>query len=145
MEQHDIVFADDLDLSQEQLDKLIASRMVGTLSNGTESQQSRDVQVLFVRAKASRIDAFLVDIESQYKDFPYYQYGMSKFDPTVMQLTKQLSSVATVDDAARRLSFRDTENLGLVTAFPAGAREVQYIGIEARKKLSEQPGAPKRS
>jgi hypothetical protein len=142
MEEHDIVVADDLNLSQEQLDALIASRIVGSLSPGTESQQSKDVQVLFVRARATRIDAFLVDIERQYKDFPNYRLDMS-FDPTVLQLTKQLSSVVTASDAARRLAFRDTEQLGLVTAFPAGGREVQYVGIDARKQLSEQSGAPK--
>jgi hypothetical protein len=142
MEEHDIVVADDLNLSQDQLDALIASRIVGALSPGTESQPSRDVQVLFVRARATRLDAFLVDIERQYKDFPNYRLDMS-FDPTVLQLTKQLSSVSTSSDAARRLAFRDTERLGLVTSFPAGGREVQYVGMEARKLLSEQPGAPK--
>ncbi len=138
MEEYEILSADDLNLDQTQLDTLVDSRLIGSLSEGSDAQASGEVSVIFLRARATRIDAFLVALEGQYKDFPKYHYGMS-MDPSVLTLSKQLSSIATNNDTARRLSYGRGGDLGAVTAFPAGDRTVDFVGIERRKQAAARP------
>jgi hypothetical protein len=142
LDEHELVYADDLNISSDQLDALIESRMVGEMSLSDEAKQAGDVQVWFVRSKGKRIMSFLRDIESQYKDFPQYRLDMT-IDPSVIQLMNQLSSINNDSEGVRRLTYRGKDELGLVSAFPAGVREGEYLDIEKRRQLRSQPKAPK--
>jgi hypothetical protein len=142
LEEHEILYTEDLSISSEQLDSLVSSQMVGMLAGVDVPHPSGDVQVFFVRAKARRIDAFLKAVASQYRDFPQYRLDMSA-DSTVVQLSNQLSSIVSNDDGARRLTFQSKGDLGLVSSFPAGIRKGEPLNIEKRKQLGNQPKPPK--
>ena len=142
LEEHEIVYADDLNISSGELDALVSSQMVGMMSGVDVARNSGDVQVLFVRAKARKIDSFLMEVVGQYKDFPRFRMDMS-FDPSVVQLMNQLSTIANKQEGARRLTFRGTGDLGLVSAFPAANNKGEFLDIEKRKRLAGQPVGPK--
>jgi len=116
MEEHEILVTDDLNLDNGQLETLVSSQLVGAL-NQVDVGDRDGVQILFLRARADRIDSFLMDAFAQYKDFPTYRLDLS-FDPAVLKLANQLSTVASSDDYARRLTFRGASDSGLVTMFP---------------------------
>jgi hypothetical protein len=141
MDEYEIVYTDDANLDQQQMDSLIASQMVGMLAGVDIPKRSDGVQVVFVRAKATKIDAFLTAVQSQYEAFPRFHLDMS-FDPSVKTLIEQLRSIVTTDDSARRLTFHGKDRLGLVTAFPASDREVDYLDVEVRKRLAGQAANP---
>jgi hypothetical protein len=144
LEEHEILYTEDLSISSEQLDSLVSSQMVGMLSGVDVPHPTGDVQVFFVRAKARRIDAFLREVASQYRDFPQYRFDMS-VDPTVLQLSTQLGSIVSNDDGARRLTFQSKGDLGLVSSFPAGIRKGEPLAIAKREQLGNQPKPPKLS
>jgi len=116
MEEHEILVTDDLNLDKIQLETLVSSQMVGVL-NQADIGDRDGVHLFFLRARADRIDSFLMDAFAQYKDFPTYRLDLS-FDPAVLKLANQLSTVASSDDYARRLTFRGGADAGLVTMFP---------------------------
>jgi len=137
LDKYEILYADDLNLNESQLETLLASQMVGPLSKSRQEGDDQGVSVLFLRARATRIDAFLTAIESQYRDFPGYRLELA-FDPSVLQLTGQLSKIVTNVDSARRLTFTASDELGLVTAFPAGKQSGEYLKIEERMRAAER-------
>ena len=116
MEEHEILVTDDLNLDKIQLETLVSSQLVGVL-NQADIGDRDGVHLFFLRARADRIDSFLMDAFAQYKDFPTYRLDLS-FDPAVLKLANQLSTVASSDDYARRLTFRGGADAGLVTMFP---------------------------
>ncbi|MFN9434300.1 MAG: hypothetical protein ACK6DC_05090 [Planctomycetota bacterium] len=144
LEEHEILYTEDLNISAEQLDSLVATQLVGMMAGVDVPHPSGDVQVFFVRAKARRIDSFLRAVASQYRDFPQYRLDMS-VDPAVLQLSTQLGSVVSNDDGARRLTFRSKDDLGLVSSFPAGIRKGEPLAIAKREQLGNQPKPPKLS
>jgi hypothetical protein len=143
LEEHEIVYADDLNMSSEQLDSLVSSQMIGKMSGIDTAKGSDDVQVMFIRAKAKRIDSFLMEIAGQYKDFPKFRMDMS-FDPSVSQLMDQLSTIANEEEGARRLTFRGSGDSGLVSAFPAASKRGDFLDVEKRKLLAGPSGDRKR-
>jgi len=116
IEEHEILVTDDLNLDNKQLETLVSSQLVGAL-NQVDVGDRDGVQMFFLRARADRIDSFLMDAFAQYNDFPSYRLDLS-FDPAVLNLANQLSTVASSDDYARRLTFRGNADSGLVTMFP---------------------------
>lgn len=144
LEEHEIVYADDLNMSQEQLDSLVSSQMIGKMSGIDSEKRSDDVQVMFVRAKAKRIDSFLMEVAAQYRDFPKFRMDLS-FDPAVLQLMKQLNSISSGDDGARRLTFRGSSDSGLVSLFPSSSGKGEFLDVEMRKRLVESKGVKKSS
>ncbi|MBM3963605.1 MAG: hypothetical protein FJ308_00845 [Planctomycetes bacterium] len=116
IEEHEILVTDDLNLEKNQLETLVSSQLVGAL-NQVDVGDRDGVQMFFLRARADRIDSFLMDTFAQYNDFPSYRLDLS-FDPAVLNLANQLSTVASSDDYARRLTFRGNADSGLVTMFP---------------------------
>ena len=116
IEEHEILVTDDLNLDNGQLETLVSSQIVGAL-NQVDVGDRDGVQMFFLRARADRIDSFLMDAFAQYKNFPTYRLDLS-FDPSVLNLANQLSTVASSDDYARRLTFRGAADTGLVTMFP---------------------------
>ncbi len=116
IEEHEILVTDDLNLDKSQLETLVSSQLVGAL-NQVDVGDRDGVQLFFLRARADRIDSFLMDAFAQYKDFPAYRLDLS-FDPAVLNLANQLSTVASSDDYARRLTFRGASDTGLVRMFP---------------------------
>lgn len=137
LDEHEIVYTEDANLSDSELDALVSTQMVGMLAGVDAEKRSNEVQVYFVRARGRKIDAFLVDVQGLYEAFPGYHLDMS-FDPSVLKLVDQLRSIMTTDDSARRLTFRSESGLGLVTAFPAGDRNVEYIDVERRKRAAQK-------
>jgi anti-sigma factor RsiW len=144
LEEHEIVYADDLNMSREQLDSLVSSQMIGKMSGIDSEKRSDDVQVMFVRAKAKRIDSFLMEVVAQYRDFPKFRMDLS-YDPAVLKLMKQLNSISSGDDGARRLTFRGSSDSGLVSLFPAASGKGEFLDVEMRKRLLEKKGVKKSS
>jgi len=137
MEDHEIVYADDLNMNVDQLDSLVASQMIGKMSGIDRGKRSDDVQVIFVRAKAKRIDSFIMEIAGQYKDFPKFRMDMS-FDPSVTKLMDQLSTISNEEEGARRLTFRGEGGAGLVSAFPVTSKKNEFLDVDKRKLLVGQ-------
>lgn len=135
LEEHEIVYADDLNISAEQLDSLVSSRMVGMMAGVDVAKRPRDVQVLFVRAKAKRINAFVLDAMKQFKDFPEIRLDVS-FDPSVVQLMDQLSTIVNSEEGARRLTFAGSGDSQMVSLFPRGEGEGKFLSREGRSRLT---------
>lgn len=143
MEDHEIVYADDLNMNADQLDSLVASQLIGKMSGIDRGKRSDDVQLIFVRAKAKRIDSFIMEIAGQYKDFPKFRMDMS-FDPSVSQLMKQLGTISSEEEGARRLTFRGAGDAGLVSAFPVASKKGEPLDVEKRKLLAAQSSKSKK-
>lgn len=137
MEDHEIVYADDLNMNADQLDSLVASQLIGKMSGVDRGKRSDDVQLIFVRAKAKRIDSFIMEIAGQYKDFPKFRMDMS-FDPSVSQLMKQLGTISNEEEGARRLTFRGAGDSGLVSTFPVTSKAGESLDVGKRKLLAGQ-------
>ena len=109
LEQYELIVSSDLNLDRSQVDALIASKIIG--SPGATGDTS-EASLYFLKAKAKQIDGFLVTVQSQYEDFPYYQLNLTT-DKSVKVLVDQLAMVSDSTagaSAAHRLTFRDEQS-----------------------------------
>jgi hypothetical protein len=84
-----------------------------------------------------------MEIAGQYKDFPKFRMDMS-FDPSVSQLMKQLGTISSEEEGARRLTFRGAGGAGLVSAFPVASKKGEPLDVEKRKLLAAQSSKSKK-
>ena len=130
LEKHNIVYTDDLVISDEQLKNLVDSKMVGNVANSEEK-----TGVMFLRSTASRLDLALTDIMNHFEDFPEFAMDLLT-DKSAAMLVRQLSSIkvaAGTDGFAKRLSLEDAP--GNRSPFAASTRRNQPMTIANRKTM----------
>ena len=130
LEKHNIVYTDDLVISDEQLKNLEDSKTIGNVANSEEK-----MGVMFLRSTASRLDLALTDIMNHFEDFPEFAMDLLT-DKSAAMLVRQLSSIkvaAGTDGFAKRLSLEDAP--GNRSPFAASTRRNQPMTIANRKTM----------
>jgi anti-sigma factor RsiW len=137
LEQYELIVASDLNLDRAQIDALVASKIIGSPDAGAATNEA---SLYFLKAKDKQIDGFLVTLQSQYKDFPYYQLNLTT-DKSVKALINQLAMVSdgsTGAPAAHRLTFRDELTKKEVNEFPS-MLEGNGMDLGRRKASKDEP------
>ncbi len=137
LEKHGIVFADDLNITDEQFKQLEDSRMVGT----QPLKDSDRMGVMFLKATAEKLDLAMTEIINQYKDFPEFSLDVAT-DESARLLMNQLSQIEVADGASGVARSLTTANQsGVRSPFAASARK----GMFPRETLkgSAKPGFSK--
>jgi hypothetical protein len=137
LEQYELIVASDLNLDRAQIDALVASKIIGSPDAGAATNEA---SMYFLKAKDKQIDGFLVTLQSQYKDFPYYQLNLTT-DKSVKALINQLAMVSdgsTGAPAAHRLTFRDELTKKEVNEFPS-MLEGNGMDLGRRKASKDEP------
>ena len=137
LEQYELIVASDLNLDRAQIDALVASKIIGSPDAGAATNEA---SMYFLKAKDKQIDEFLVTLQSQYKDFPYYQLNLTT-DKSVKALINQLAMVSdgsTGAPAAHRLTFRDELTKKEVNEFPS-MLEGNGMDLGRRKASKDEP------
>jgi hypothetical protein len=135
--QYELIVASDLNLDRSQVDALVASKIIGSPDAGAATNEA---SMYFLKAKDKQIDGFLVTLQSQYKDFPYYQLNLTT-DKSVKALINQLAMVSdgsTGAPAAHRLTFRDELTKKEVNEFPS-MLEGNGMDLGRRKASKDEP------
>jgi len=130
LEKHNIVYTDDLVISDEQRKKLEDSKTIGNVANSEEK-----MGVMFLRSTASRLDLALTEIMNHFEDFPEFAMDLLT-DKSAAMLVKQLSSIKVAvgsDGFAKRLSLVDAP--GNRSPFAASTRRNQPMTIANRKTM----------
>ncbi|MFM2216181.1 MAG: hypothetical protein RL240_499 [Planctomycetota bacterium] len=137
LEQYELIVASDLNLDRAQIDALVASKIIGSPDAGAATNEA---SLYFLKAKDKQIDGFLVTLQAQYKDFPYYQLNLTT-DKSVKALINQLAMVSdgsTGAPAAHRLTFRDELTKKEVNEFPS-MLEGNGMDLGRRKASKDEP------
>lgn len=138
LEKHEITFADDLALDDEQLNVLVKSQFVGAVSQGADIARDNGINVYFLRAEAWRISDFVQDVQAQYRDFPEYRLDML-YDTSVLELEDQLGGISDPSNrVAHRIEHKSSTaegNLKMVV----GARQGKPLGLQERLAAKIRP------
>lgn len=129
LEKYNIVYTDDLVISEAQLKNLEDSKMVGIVANSEEK-----MGVMFLRSSARQLDLAVREVMNQFEDFPDVVLDLST-DESVKMLVKQLSSIKVAggsDGYAKRLSLPKAP--GNRSPFAASSRRNQPMSRADREK-----------
>ena len=133
-----------IEIGAELHESLEKNRMVGPIApiGGTAGEE---VALVFVKAKASRLDAAIAEISSQYDEFPEMSYDMV-MNPPAPEALEMLRSIREFDEF--ELSSADQKQNGLARglrsrdgAFVAPARRVP-MAKEARMQMAGAAKTP---
>ena len=130
LEKYNIVFTDDLVISDEQLKNLEDSKTIGIDANSEEK-----MGVMFLRSTARQLDSALEEIMNQFENFPDFAMDYTT-DKSAGMLVKQLSSIKVAegtDGFAKRLSLEAAP--GNRSPFAVSTRRSQPMTIANRKKM----------
>ncbi len=94
LEKHQIVYTDDLAISDDQLAMLEKSKLAG----GYSVANSDKMGVVFLRSSGRRLGSAIEDIIFQYQDFPEFAHNMST-DRSATELVKQLSQIKVAESS----------------------------------------------
>ncbi len=103
LEKHQIVYTDDLAISDEQLAMLEKSKLAG----GNSVATSEKMGVVFLRSTARRLGSAINEIILQFQDFPEFAQNIST-DRSATELVKQLSQIKVAESSggvAQRFSL----------------------------------------
>jgi hypothetical protein len=134
LEKYGIVYAEDLNITSEQLKSLEDSRLVGVANGGVNDKMG----VMFLRSTTQKLGLAMQDIIDQYKDFPEFSLDMTT-DTSVGNLVKQLSGIQIAEGTsgiAHRLS--PPRGSGSLSPFVAS---VQKPGLLTRETLKKSTGS----
>jgi len=137
LEKYELIVASDLNLDRSQVDKLVKSQIIG---NPGATGDTSDATLYFLKAKDKQIDGFLVTVQSQYKDFPYYQLNLTT-DKSVKALIEQLALVSnstTGASSAHKLIFRDDQSNQKISEFQSTLGG-SGMDLGLRKASKDQP------
>jgi hypothetical protein len=136
MEKYEITFANDLALDDEQLNVLVNSRIIGAVSGGSDE----GVRVYFLRAEAWRIDEFLLDLQSQYQDFPEFRLDLA-YDTSVLELQDQLGGISDPSNrVAHRIEHKSSTAAGNLRMV-VGSRQGKPLDLQERLKAIKDPAS----
>ena len=160
LDRHDIAWASQLEIDESIQSSLAKSRMIAEAGkqgflpdfvdpNLKDNQNENEmVSLVFVKARASRLDAAIVEVMRQTDEFPAFSFDLA-FDPPTNTLMNELRFIqeaslpAVVLPASQSVSHvirrtrRNNESNSLDT-FAAGPRRSKDMGLETRK-LSKLP------
>ncbi len=103
LEKHQIIYTDDLAISDEQLAMLENSKLAG----GNSVATSEKMGVVFLRSTARRLGSAINEIILQFQDFPEFAQNIST-DRSATELVKQLSQIKVAESSggvAQRFSL----------------------------------------
>jgi hypothetical protein len=136
MEKYEITFANDLTLDDEQLNVLVDSRIIGAVSGGSDE----GVRMYFLRAEAWRINEFLLDVQSQYQDFPEFRLDLA-YDTSVLELQDQLGGISDPSNrVAHRIEHKSSTAAGNLRMV-VGSRQGKPLDLQERLKALKDPAS----
>ena len=107
LNKYEIVSSTDATLERTDVDKLVSSQILKPIASDPDLKGD-ELTVYVVKASFERLDAFLQDVQQQYKDFPSYKLNMTA-DPAVPVLLNQLAGLSDSAQQAKRLVFKDPQ------------------------------------
>jgi len=107
LNKYEFISTADATLERTDVDMLVSSQILKPIANDPDLKGD-ELSVYVVKASLERLDAFLRDVQQQYKDFPSYKLNMTS-DPTVRELLNQLASVSDSAQQAKRVVFKDPQ------------------------------------
>ena len=107
LNKYEIVSSTDATLERTDVDKLVSSQILKPIASDPDLKGD-ELTMYVVKASFERLDAFLQDVQQQYKDFPSYKLNMTA-DPAVPVLLNQLAGLSDSAQQAKRLVFKDPQ------------------------------------
>jgi hypothetical protein len=107
LNKYEIISSTDATLERTDVDKLVSSQILKPIANDPDLKGD-ELTVYVVKASFERLDAFLQDVQQQYKDFPSYKLSMTA-DPAVPVLLNQLAGLSDSAQQAKRVVFKDPQ------------------------------------
>jgi len=107
LNKYEIISSTDATLERTDVDMLVSSQILKPIANDPDLKGD-ELSVYVVKASLERLDAFLRDVQQQYKDFPSYKLNMTA-DPTVPKLLSQLAGLSDSAQQSKRLVFKDPQ------------------------------------
>ena len=107
LNKYEIISSTDATLERTDVDKLVSSQILKPIASDPDLKGD-ELTMYVVKASFERLDAFLQDVQQQYKDFPSYKLNMTA-DPAVPVLLNQLAGLSDSAQQAKRLVFKDPQ------------------------------------
>jgi hypothetical protein len=103
-----------------------------------ESKASDSVGLIFVKARAERLDRAMSEVWDRYKDFPEASYDLA-IDPPAMVALQELKSIEEFGKFEPGQGAKDERADGMARPFlppaPEGSDALsQFVGVERRAK-----------
>jgi anti-sigma factor RsiW len=133
-ERNDIAFEDPVKVDSEDVDLLKTLKVIGP----GKPKSSESVGLIFVKARAERLDRAMGEIWDRHEDFPEASFDMA-FDPPAMVALQELKSIEEFGEFEPGLGAKDDRADGVARPFlpPAsGGSDAlsQFVGVERRVK-----------
>jgi hypothetical protein len=161
LDRHDIAWASELEIDESMQKSLAKSRMISEAgkqglipdfldpnasparpeSDGLETEPS--VSLVFVKARAARLDAAIIEVMQQTDDFPTFSFDLA-FDPPTHALMNELRFIQEASLPSLNIpSSKDISNLirpsrsnarqDSLEYFAAGPRRSKEMSLETRR------------
>jgi hypothetical protein len=133
-ERNDIAYEDPVKVDPEDVDLLKTLKVIGP----GESKASDSVGLIFVKARAERLDRAMSEVWDRYKDFPEASYDLA-IDPPAMVALQELKSIEEFGKFEPGQGAKDERADGMARPFlppaPEGSDALsQFVGVERRAK-----------
>lgn len=133
-ERNDIAYEDPVKVDSEDVDLLKTLKVIGP----GKPQSSESVGLIFVKARAERLDRAMGEVWDRHEDFPEASFDMA-IDPPAMVALKELKSIEEFGEFEPGLGSKDERADGVARPFlppaPGGSDALsQFVGVERRAK-----------
>ncbi|MFM8175773.1 MAG: anti-sigma factor family protein [Pirellulaceae bacterium] len=133
-ERNDIAFEDPVKVDPEEVDLLKTLKVIGP----GKPKSSESVGLIFVKARAERLDRAMGEVWDRHEDFPEASFDMA-IDPPAMVALQELKSIEEFGEFEPGLGATDQRADGVARPFlppaPGGPDAwSQFVGVERRAK-----------
>lgn len=136
---YDVAFDGPAVVDDQMLEQLKNSRMVGPLDG--QSDPSTDVALVFVKARATRIEKMIEEIAVNPRDFPEFSFDLS-MDLALqhgLSTIREFQEAPQAADTARVLDRRSNRVDRSLARFAPPERPRKVVGLEQRQRWTNPP------
>lgn len=139
LSRYDVAFDGPAVVDDQMLEQLKNSRMVGPLDG--QPDPSTDVALVFVKARANRIEKMIEEIAINPRDFPEFSFDMS-MDLALqhgLSTIREFQESPQAADTARVLDRRSNRTERSLARFAPPERPRNVVGLEQRQRWTSPP------
>ena len=140
LNQNDIAYSSPASIDDKTLTDLKASRVIGPL-NGVGEPDVNKVALIFIKARASRVDRVIQSIAQRLQDFPEFSMDMAvdlPIDHGLTQIREFGALPANKSGLAKALQPEGLSENGL-SVFASAPRRTPVLELDVRKKWQSPP------
>lgn len=139
LSRYDVAFDGPAVVDDQMLEQLKTSRMVGPLDG--QPDPSTDVALVFVKARATRIEKMIEEIAVNPRDFPEFSFDLS-MDLALqhgLSTIREFQESPQAADTARVLDRRSNRADRSLARFAPPERPRKVVGLEQRQRWTSPP------